>query len=255
MTLPANIRVNTPVPFPALVTGSGPVTVAKVNGVWTLGFSVSSFGIQNPPPLANWATDYALVYDSAAKQFLQVPIQTFAGRVLLNTLTASNSATLTDTTSLTGAFDLYEIELENIVSANDNVTFAMRVSQNGGTSYLAATYKSSIVSFSSGALATDTVTDRILLSGGAGSVDGISSNGSYGLNSLFRIRTPTSASMRKLVEGTCGYYSTASSRIHASDQFAGFYDGNNNAVNALQFLCGSGNITSGKIRIYGVRTS
>lgn len=84
MTLPANIRVNTPVPFPALVTGSGPVTVAKVNGVWTLGFSVSSFGIQNPPPLANWATDYALVYDSAAKQFIQVPLGSIlwaAGRI------------------------------------------------------------------------------------------------------------------------------------------------------------------------------
>lgn len=33
----ANVRVNTQVPFPALVVGAGGISVAKVNGVWTIG--------------------------------------------------------------------------------------------------------------------------------------------------------------------------------------------------------------------------
>jgi hypothetical protein len=37
------IRVNTQVPFPALVTGSGPITITKVNGVWQVGFSATIF--------------------------------------------------------------------------------------------------------------------------------------------------------------------------------------------------------------------
>lgn len=74
MTLPANVRVNAQVPFPAMVQGSGPVTIAKQNGIWTVGFSISNLGIQNPPPLNNFPTDYLLVWDSVAKQFIQVPL-------------------------------------------------------------------------------------------------------------------------------------------------------------------------------------
>jgi hypothetical protein len=36
MTLPANIRVNVGVPFPARVAGAGFISVLKKNGVWTI---------------------------------------------------------------------------------------------------------------------------------------------------------------------------------------------------------------------------
>jgi hypothetical protein len=36
MALPANIRVNLAVPFPAMVQGGGGIGVTKVNGVWTI---------------------------------------------------------------------------------------------------------------------------------------------------------------------------------------------------------------------------
>jgi hypothetical protein len=39
----SNVRTAVQVPFPAYVRGSGPVTVAKQNGVWTVGFSVAIF--------------------------------------------------------------------------------------------------------------------------------------------------------------------------------------------------------------------
>ncbi len=42
MTIPANIRVNTQAPFPSLVKGSGAVTVAKQNGIWTVGISTTA---------------------------------------------------------------------------------------------------------------------------------------------------------------------------------------------------------------------
>jgi hypothetical protein len=41
MTLPASVRVNAAFPFPALVQGSGPITVTRLNGIWTLGFDSS----------------------------------------------------------------------------------------------------------------------------------------------------------------------------------------------------------------------
>lgn len=78
MTLPANIRVNLTSPFPSLVRGSGPVTLGKQNGIWTAGLSTNGLGIQNPPPIGNFATDYFLVWDSIAKQWIQVPMASIA---------------------------------------------------------------------------------------------------------------------------------------------------------------------------------
>jgi hypothetical protein len=58
MTLPANIRVNMQVPFPALVTGLGPITVTKDNGVWQIGYDGSLLGVINvAPPLTGGPID------------------------------------------------------------------------------------------------------------------------------------------------------------------------------------------------------
>jgi hypothetical protein len=42
MAPPARIRINTQVPFPSQVTGSGPVTVTKQNGIWSVGLQVAN---------------------------------------------------------------------------------------------------------------------------------------------------------------------------------------------------------------------
>lgn len=73
MALPPDIVVRVPVPFPAQVAGSGPITLVKASGVWTIGFTITAFASQNPPP-ANYATDYALCWDDAAKQFFKVSL-------------------------------------------------------------------------------------------------------------------------------------------------------------------------------------
>jgi len=78
MTLPANVRVNTQVPFPSLVTGTAPLTIGKANGVWSLGVSFAIVGI-GTPPVANYATDYILVYDSVAKTFFRMALSAFGG--------------------------------------------------------------------------------------------------------------------------------------------------------------------------------
>jgi hypothetical protein len=76
--LPANIRVNTQAPFPALVKASAPVTIAKANGIWTVGFSVGGLGVQ-VPPFVNYPTDYTFAYDSIAKTFFLMPLSGNAG--------------------------------------------------------------------------------------------------------------------------------------------------------------------------------
>lgn len=75
MTLPANVRFNTQVPFPAMVTAIGPVTLTKVNGVWTVGFSIANLGTE-VPGLGSFPNDYLLVWDSVQLNFFKTPITT-----------------------------------------------------------------------------------------------------------------------------------------------------------------------------------
>lgn len=74
MALPPDIRVNVRAPFPALVQQSGPITITKANGIWTVGFSITAFASVNPPT-ANYPTDYALCWDDVAKTFFKVSLQ------------------------------------------------------------------------------------------------------------------------------------------------------------------------------------
>jgi hypothetical protein len=78
MTLPANIRLNLNLPFPALVQGSGPVTVDKRNGVFTLGFDIIDLGTGVPLP-ANFNNDYLIYYDAVLRTFLKVPFSSLPG--------------------------------------------------------------------------------------------------------------------------------------------------------------------------------
>jgi hypothetical protein len=71
MAVPANIRVNTQVPFPAMVTGSGPITLTKQNGVWIIGASGRLINKANPGIVA---TDYVLVWDDVALQFIKISL-------------------------------------------------------------------------------------------------------------------------------------------------------------------------------------
>lgn len=76
----ADIRINTQVPFPAMAKGSGPITLTKVNGVWTVGFTIAAFGSQNPP-IGNYPTDYVLAWDDVNKTFFKISITNLVAAV------------------------------------------------------------------------------------------------------------------------------------------------------------------------------
>lgn len=80
MALPPSIRINSNVPFPALVQGSGFVTLGKIKAVWTIGVNYTLLGQQNPPPSA-WATDYVAVYDAIAGTFFRASLSSLGAIV------------------------------------------------------------------------------------------------------------------------------------------------------------------------------
>lgn len=75
-SLPAAIRANLQVPFPAFVQGVGPVVVSKANGIWQIILSTNLLAQQIPPP-GNFATDFVIVWDDINKDWFKMPISAF----------------------------------------------------------------------------------------------------------------------------------------------------------------------------------
>lgn len=78
MTLPANVRINVGAPFPSVVKATAPASIARANGIWTVGVSFMLVG-QQVPPAVSLANDWVLVWDDTAKTFLRLPLATVMG--------------------------------------------------------------------------------------------------------------------------------------------------------------------------------
>ena len=78
MSPPANVTVNFPVPFPALVVGDGSISVTKVNGVWHVGISYATQLDRLPPP-ATYATTFLLYYDVGTNANYKISIAELGG--------------------------------------------------------------------------------------------------------------------------------------------------------------------------------
>lgn len=87
MTVPPRIRVNVAAPFPSLVTGSGPISIGKQNGIWNVGLNIGALGTQ-VPAAANYATDYVIAWDSVSNTHFKMSLDA------LDTLPARTFATL-----------------------------------------------------------------------------------------------------------------------------------------------------------------
>ena len=73
-SLPARIRVNASFPFPALVSGTGPVAISKSGGIWTVGLSIDGFTTIPAPPAQDLPIDYLMGWNSTTKSFFKISI-------------------------------------------------------------------------------------------------------------------------------------------------------------------------------------
>lgn len=110
MVAVANVRVNTQVPFPAMVVGTGPITIGKsVGSVWQIGFTINAFASQSPPS-GNYPTDFLLGYDANANAFFKISITN-----LLNAVTPPSSVR---TQRLVTTSPITVLSNDNIINVN-----------------------------------------------------------------------------------------------------------------------------------------
>jgi hypothetical protein len=161
--------------------------------------------------------------------------------VLLATLTAANSTTLSDTTHITSAFNEYMLVFENLLPATNNTNCELQIHSNG--SFPATTYLASSLSFIATTVASRLSTTFIPCDVN----DSTWSNSGSGVSGTFMFYNPSQATSHKMIHGEgC---EDGSSTICFFN--GGFWNGGTTAVDGFQILSSSGNLTSGVVKLYG----
>lgn len=220
--------------------GTGAATLTANNVI--LGNGTSAVAFVAPGTSGNVLTSNGTTWASATS--------TQGSIIWLATLTASSSSALSDTTNITSTYDNYLIVLENLIPATDGAHLGMRVAIS--SSFQTADYTYAIVyNTSSGATGnTNTSQDRIIV--GASGVSNTASRG--GISGQLTLTKPSGTTSYKRVTGTISY----ADQDPAEDSvlsLMGFYGGAASAVNGIRFLMDTGNIASGVVRIYGIKSS
>lgn len=127
MVAPANVRVNTQAPFPTMVTGAGPITLAKNLGVWQVGFSIIPFQSQNPP-VGNFPTDFLLGYDANANQFFKISLSNLFASFTPPPNVRTQRLATTSPITISGSDQIINV---NITSGSPTCTLPLASSRSG----------------------------------------------------------------------------------------------------------------------------
>ena len=172
--------------------------------------------------------------------------------VWLGSLTAASSASLNFTSFISATYSKYVFVLKNLQPANAGDSLISRISEDNG-----GTWKSGSANYSwgyyginqstGGATAASNVSDTSLKL--VNSSSGFLNRSICGEVTLFN---PNVSSTNKSFNTNMQFTDNASG-APCSVIGGGFYYGDTNAINAVQFFFSSGNITVGTIDIWGYK--
>lgn len=177
------------------------------------------------------------------------------GLVLLDSKTASTSASLDFTTGINSTYDEYELHFADVIPATNAVSLGIRVSEDGGS-----TYKAGASDYRAGVTSINGAATQATLSGGQNAIyliataNGQRSAATGGLSGVIRFYRPSITTNEKTFVGQTVCEEATTTDILKSD-VGGRYQLTTNAINAVRVIYGSGNITSGSVYLYGVRKS
>jgi hypothetical protein len=175
-----------------------------------------------------------------------------AHRTLVATMTASNSTILTAPSVFTSAYDLYEIEFEDLYPAVNQQPFLAQFTRDAGASWIATNYFNWMYS-AGGAYDNATLGGTSFFFGYMAGTN-IPNNAALGYSAKLQFTNPNSVGKAKrlwgIADGALGVSLTPAAELitHALHDFA-------STLTGFRIFAASGNIAAGKVRIYGVKTS
>lgn len=176
---------------------------------------------------------------------------TTQGLTWLETQTASTSTSIDMTTGIDSTYDQYVIRLTDYRPVNDGVAVYMRVSSDGGSSFLTtANYAYGVT-----ALSASTGTETISSNGGDTAIvlagtTGIGNVATEGMDVTITMMNPSSTA--KYVSFSWQGVFWDNSGVMYFFRGGGSYHATT-AINAIRFVHATGNITSGTCSSYGAK--
>lgn len=172
-------------------------------------------------------------------------------RTLIQTQTASASSTIDFTTGIDDTqFAWHEFHVANIRPTTDGDSLYLRVRDTTFQSD-AADYAYHVIQQVAGTAGMTSGAD----SSGAAFIEATRVQGNAsteGANGLIRLWRQASSGVREL-SGELNYFDNVATATLRRTQFVGAYIGSTNAIDGVRFLCSTGTIAVGTIRLYGVR--
>jgi hypothetical protein len=171
------------------------------------------------------------------------PVMLSGPRTLLATLTASSSATLSDVTHFTSAYNEYVIVFENVIPATGAVSCEIQV--HSGGSFQATSYLSALNIFTGTTTVQTAATTFLPCSQTAA----LPLTSALGVSGEFEIYGPVSTTTSNK-QWRAKFTHFNSGGVIVGGDMAGFWN-STAAIDGIQILMSSGNITSGTVKIYG----
>jgi len=177
-----------------------------------------------------------------------------SGLVCLAVASASNSATINFTSLIDATYPEYEIHFQNVIPASDGVDISLRTSSDGGSTFAATSGDYGFTQTGTNDALTPIVGGSRTVTGItlSSAITGVSNTASYGgLSGKVVLIKPSGTASNKhfIFETQTANSTTTGAAIGSGVRF------NTAAINAVRFICSSGNITSGTFQLFGVRGS
>ena len=182
--------------------------------------------------------------------------------VPIKTLTASSSATLsfvhgTDGVVLDSTYPIYKFEFINIHPASDAVDFQFNMSSDGGSNYNVTKTTTLFQSYhnesdSATALTYNTSWDLAQSTNFKQIAQDMGNGNDESASGELTIFNPSSTTFVKHFISRLNNYHDSN---YSFDNFSAGYGNTTSSVNAIRFQMSSGNIDSGKIKLYGIKDS
>jgi hypothetical protein len=171
--------------------------------------------------------------------------------ILIATATASSSSSISFT-SIPSGYDQYVVTLANVVPVTNGAQFYLQMGETGSCTLETSDYQWAAVFYNaSGTSETGEATDsQIDLTSTVGGITNASNIGVSGTITLFSLE---SSSLYKQYAGTISYLENGG--YDTTSPVGGRYTGDTNAITCLTFFMSTGNISSGKFALYGIKNS
>ena len=176
---------------------------------------------------------------------------------LLATQTASGSATLSFTSGIDDTYDKYVFKFYNMHPANDGAEFQVNF-RDGGTAYDTVKTTTGFLAIHTendgeAALNDRTASDQMAQNTGFVNLNlNLGNDNDQSLSGQLSLYNPASTVFIKHFMSTVQYSQNTDGSIN---YFCAGYGNTTTAIDGVQFKMNSGNIDSGKIKLYGIKDS